>query len=52
MKHYFIGTLGLHCYRKAVLPEIKSADDNKIELSVKNSVKSYAFVFDYYVNAF
>ena len=41
-----------HCYRKAVLQEIKSAVDKKIDLSVKNSVKSYAIVFGYYVNAF
>ena len=34
---------------KAVLSEIKLADDKK---SVENSVKSYAFVFYYYVNAF
>ena len=46
-------SLEAHCYRKAVLPEIKSADDKKkIEFSAENSVKSYAIVFDYYVNAF
>ena len=33
------------------MPEIKSVDGKKkIELSVENSVKSYAIVFGYYVN--
>ena len=35
-----------------MLPEIKSADDKKVELSVEISVKSYVIVFEYYVNAF
>ena len=54
MKHYLIlsESLELHCYRKALWPEMKSADDIKIDLSVENLVKSYAIVFGYYVNVF
>ena len=49
MKHYFTEFLESHCYRKAILPEIKSANDkNKIGLSVVNFVNSYAIVFGYY----
>ena len=61
MKHNFINnkltficlseSLKSHCYRKAVLLEIRSPDDKKIKLSVENSVKLYAIVFGYYVNA-
>ena len=52
MTHILSESLESHCYRKAVLPDIKSADDKKNELSIENSVKLCAIVFGYYVNAF
>ena len=45
-------SLESHCYRKAVLQEIKSVDEKKSNCQLMISVKPYAIVFGYYINAF